>query len=85
LKRTLGEIARHLGGTLVGDEGLEVQGVNALDLAGPEEISFYSDPRYRRALEKTRAGALITAERLDDFFPSTPGRMWVPGLRSGTK
>ncbi|MBW1923023.1 MAG: UDP-3-O-(3-hydroxymyristoyl)glucosamine N-acyltransferase [Deltaproteobacteria bacterium] len=67
MKRTLGEIARHLGGTLVGDEGLEVQGVNALDLAGPEEISFYSDPRYRRALEKTRAGALITAERLDDF------------------
>ncbi|MGH7345287.1 MAG: LpxD N-terminal domain-containing protein, partial [Candidatus Rokuibacteriota bacterium] len=59
---TLGELAATLGATLEGDPGRRVTGVAALDAAGPEQISFLIDARYRPAAEASRAGALLVAE-----------------------
>ncbi len=59
----LSELARILGDTgfpadLEGDDRT-VEGVNTLELAGPDEISFLSNPRYAEAALKTSAGAII--------------------------
>src|SRR5262249_3221381 len=50
--------------TLEGDPGRRVSGVAALDAAGPEQISFLIDNRYRPAAEASRAGALLVAESM---------------------
>jgi UDP-3-O-[3-hydroxymyristoyl] glucosamine N-acyltransferase LpxD len=72
---TLGELAATLGAKLEGDPGRRVTGVAALDVAGPEQISFLIDTRYRPAAETSRAGALLVAESVSGL----PG----PLLRSG--
>jgi UDP-3-O-[3-hydroxymyristoyl] glucosamine N-acyltransferase len=56
---TLGEIASRVGGTVAGDAGRKVDGVQPLDLAGPEHLSFLAHPRYRTAAESSRAGAIL--------------------------
>jgi len=59
---TLGELAAALRATLEGDPGRRVTGVAPLETAGPEQISFMIDARYRAAAETSRAGALLVPE-----------------------
>ena len=56
--RKLSEIAARLGLTLRGDDA-EVIGVNTLESAGPDEVSFLANPKYADQLAETRAGAVI--------------------------
>lgn len=56
---TLGQIAAALGATLEGDPARVVHGIAPLDAAGPGEISFLIDARYRGAAERSRAGAFL--------------------------
>ena len=58
---TLGELARALHADLEGDPGRVVTGVAPLDTAGPEQISFLVDPRYRAAARGSRAVASFQA------------------------
>jgi UDP-3-O-[3-hydroxymyristoyl] glucosamine N-acyltransferase len=58
---TLREIVSRLGGELAGDAAVVVKGVATLDAAGPDEITFLANPRYRARLAATRAGAVILA------------------------
>jgi UDP-3-O-[3-hydroxymyristoyl] glucosamine N-acyltransferase len=60
---TLQEIVRRLGGRVEGDATLAVSGVATLDDAGPGEITFLANPRYRARLASTRAGAVILGPR----------------------
>ena len=55
----LGELARRVGGKVVGDERRAIRGVATLDTARPDEISFLTNPRYRDRARATRAGALL--------------------------
>ncbi|NDY42784.1 UDP-3-O-(3-hydroxymyristoyl)glucosamine N-acyltransferase [Dissulfurirhabdus thermomarina] len=55
----LGDIAALVGGELHGPEGLEVSGLQALDRAGPDELSFVVSGRYREAAAASRAAALV--------------------------
>jgi UDP-3-O-[3-hydroxymyristoyl] glucosamine N-acyltransferase len=55
----LAEIAERLGGELVGNPDVFVEQVATLEHAGPQHISFLSNPRYRKLLATTRAGSLI--------------------------
>lgn len=59
----LRELAAELGGEVVGDDGLEVSGVATLEDATASEISFYANPKYRRAFLETRAGCVIVSRR----------------------
>ncbi len=61
------EIAGLVGGRVVGDGGFVVQGINSLDEADGEELSFLTDPRYRSKVHATRAGALIVPEEIQGF------------------
>ena len=56
---TLGEIVRRLGGEAVGEAGTALSGVATLDSAGPGQITFLANPKYRARLATTRAGAVI--------------------------
>jgi len=55
---TLAEIARRLGGRLVGTDRA-VTGVRPLESAGPEDLSFLANPRYRPLLERCRAAGVL--------------------------
>ncbi len=57
----LSELALQLGLDFQGSD-LQISGVNTLEAAGPEELSFFANSRYRAQLEKTRAGAVIVEQ-----------------------
>jgi len=59
---TLGDLAARFDCALAGDADVPVSGVGTLQAAGPEEISFLANPRYRRYLDSTRAAAVILSE-----------------------
>jgi UDP-3-O-[3-hydroxymyristoyl] glucosamine N-acyltransferase len=59
--RTLADLARETGVTLDGDGGVLVHRVGTLERAGPGDIAFLANPRYRRALDDTRASAVIVS------------------------
>jgi len=58
-KFTLREIVSSLGGEAVGEVATPLTGVATLDSAGPSEIAFLANPKYRHKLGTTRAGAVI--------------------------
>lgn len=70
----LGDIAKQLGCSLEGPEDLEITDVSGIDEAGPTELTFLSNPKYRRKLASTRAAAIILS-------PQDPDR-GRPALRS---
>jgi UDP-3-O-[3-hydroxymyristoyl] glucosamine N-acyltransferase len=56
---TLREIVAQLGGEAVGEAASPITGVATLDSAGPSQIAFLANPKYRGRLASTRAGAVI--------------------------
>jgi UDP-3-O-[3-hydroxymyristoyl] glucosamine N-acyltransferase len=60
-------LAGELSGELIGDGSVELSGLSSLADAGPADMTFYSDLRYRKVLESTRAGALITKEPISEL------------------
>jgi UDP-3-O-[3-hydroxymyristoyl] glucosamine N-acyltransferase len=55
----LAELAARVGGAIEGDGALAVEGVAALEDAGPSDLSFFSNRKYRAAFEASRAGAVV--------------------------
>jgi UDP-3-O-[3-hydroxymyristoyl] glucosamine N-acyltransferase len=62
---TLAELARRVGGEVEGDGALRLEGVAPLEDAGPAEISFLANKKYRRAFEASRAGAVVVERDAD--------------------
>jgi UDP-3-O-[3-hydroxymyristoyl] glucosamine N-acyltransferase len=58
---TLGEIAAHLGGELIGDPGLAITRIGPLEGATPSTISFLSNARYQPQLATSAAGCVIVS------------------------
>lgn len=56
---TLGELAARFGGEVRGDAAVRVRQVATLESAGPGQIAFLANPKYRSQLAATRAGAVI--------------------------
>lgn len=65
---TLGELAERLGATLRGAADRTVRGLATLEEAGPEQLSFLANPKYRKYLESTRAGALLLTPADAEFY-----------------
>ena len=57
----LGELAERVGGTVRGDPKRVIRGISTLDQAGPHELSFLTNRKYRDQAERTEAGALLVA------------------------
>jgi UDP-3-O-[3-hydroxymyristoyl] glucosamine N-acyltransferase len=58
---TLAELAARVGGEAVGDGALALSRVAPLEEAGPADVSFFSNRKYRKAFEASRAGAVVVA------------------------
>jgi UDP-3-O-[3-hydroxymyristoyl] glucosamine N-acyltransferase len=58
---TLEEVARRVGGTIVGDGSIVVSGVAGIRDARPGELTFLSNPKYERYLSTTAASAIIVS------------------------
>ncbi len=66
---SLGDLASLVDGTVFeGMESLEITGLAALDKAGPGDLSFLTNPRYKYLLETTRAGVILTGETLEKQY-----------------
>ena len=63
---SLGSIVDALGGELLGDRELLIASLAPLDSAGPAQLSFLSNPRYRQQLDGSQAGCVIVAPALRD-------------------
>lgn len=57
--RTLAELAAELGGTVVGDGSVRIQGVAGIREAQPGDLTFLANSRYDGYLQDTRAAAVI--------------------------
>ena len=66
LRVRLGDVARLLGGELVGSADLEVTRIGALETADASTIGFLANPRYQSQLAATQAGCVIVAPALRD-------------------
>lgn len=87
----LGEIAEACGARL--GEGADPQrlivGVAGLQAAGPDDLSFFDNPRYGEALSATRAGAVIVSPKHVARVPAgtapllaeRPNLAWARALR----
>ncbi len=64
---TVKEIAEAVGGDVHGDGKVTISGLQPLDEASEGDISFYTDPRYKKSLDKTGASALILGSRVDSY------------------
>lgn len=60
---TLGHIANTIQAKVVGDEQHEVTNLATLDSAGPQSLTFLSNPQFKNKLLTTRAQAIIVHER----------------------
>ena len=64
--RSLSELASHVGGIVIGDGSVVIHKVAPIDEAGPGEITFLSNPRYRRFLAECQASAVIVGRGVSD-------------------
>lgn len=71
---SLGFIVDSLGGQLRGSRDQMVQRLAPLQSAGPQDLSFLSQPRYRSQLESSLAGAVILTEAM---LPQDKPGSWI--------
>ena len=58
---TLQELAQLTGAQLDGDPGLQIEGPASLAEAGPHQVSFLTESKYKDQLASTRAGAVLVS------------------------
>src|SRR5262245_25707872 len=63
--RSLGELARLVGGDLEGDASIEIRGFASLESAGAGDLSFVVAARHLVAARQSAASALIAPAELD--------------------
>jgi UDP-3-O-[3-hydroxymyristoyl] glucosamine N-acyltransferase len=64
--KTLGELAHLVGGTLKGDPQTPIRGINALENARPDELSFLTPKHYSQRKDfRCRAAALVVPPSLE--------------------
>jgi UDP-3-O-[3-hydroxymyristoyl] glucosamine N-acyltransferase len=60
----LAELAELVGGRVEGDPERAVEAIRSLEAAGPRDLSFLKDPRYRGQAAASAAGALLVGAAL---------------------
>jgi UDP-3-O-[3-hydroxymyristoyl] glucosamine N-acyltransferase len=64
---SLGDLAAQIGATCDGDLSLIINRISTLELAGPGDVSFFSNRRYKSQLGNTAAAAVILAAKDADL------------------
>jgi UDP-3-O-[3-hydroxymyristoyl] glucosamine N-acyltransferase len=66
---TLAQIASRLGGRVAGDPDVLIRQVGSLERAGPGQLSFLTDPKFRARLAGTRASAVVLSAEGEALTP----------------
>ena len=61
MQKTLNEIAKLIGGKLIGDGEILITGASGIREAQEGDITFLANPKYSPLMDKTRATAIITS------------------------
>ncbi len=59
------EIAKLVGGTVIGDDSVEISGGAGIKEANSEQITFFANLRYASALKTTDAAAIFVPEDIE--------------------
>ena len=62
MELTLSEIAKHLGGDVIGDSSCIISGVSEIQSSKPNTITFLGNPLYHKYLKNTNAAAILVAD-----------------------
>lgn len=63
-KKTIQEIADHVGGQVIGDASVVIDSAATLDSAGAGQITFLSNPKYLPRVASTQAAAILVADEV---------------------
>jgi len=66
MKKTLQEIAEFVGGRIVGDASVEIHGLDNIEGAGKNDLTFAVDPHIEEA-KSCQAAAVMLPEGIEDF------------------
>lgn len=72
-KFTLAELSTLTSATLVGNPDHAVSGIEALESASSEDVSFLANPRYRQAMRDSKAGVIC----VDQTVPTNDGKNYL--------
>ena len=61
MKKKISEIASFLNGSICGDGGVVIERIRSIDEAGPGDLTFVANPKYRKRMASTDAGAILVA------------------------
>jgi UDP-3-O-[3-hydroxymyristoyl] glucosamine N-acyltransferase len=75
ISKALSELANHVGGRVIGDGGVAIDKVAAIDEAAPGAITFLANPRYRKFLPQCRASAVIVGPGIADETATGGGNL----------
>ncbi len=78
--RSVDELARLVGGVVEGDGTRVITGLSGLEEAGPAQLSFFGNPRYKAAFLATQAGAVLVDESAVPPAGTTVIRVKLPYL-----
>jgi UDP-3-O-[3-hydroxymyristoyl] glucosamine N-acyltransferase len=67
--KTVSELARHVGGRVLGDESVSISSVASFETAGPGEIAFVEDLKLLAGAGACRASCLIVPEGAGSVTP----------------
>jgi len=65
MELTVRDIAETINAGVLGDDSRKIIGAASFEDAGPEQITFASDPKFLRILDRTRAGAVVVPENYE--------------------
>lgn len=65
MEKTLAQLAEHVGGQVKGNAGITITSVATLENATETDISFLTNPKYSKALQTTKAGAVIVGRAVE--------------------
>lgn len=66
MEKSLGEIAKLIGGEVVGDANTKITGLTGIEKAGSGDLVFARDVRYLREAENTLASAIIVPLEIEE-------------------
>ena len=77
---TLASIARHIDGSVIGDDSVEISGVGSIANAQQGEITHLSSVKFKNYLPITRASAIVLSKQYVDESPTNSVVVKNPAL-----
>lgn len=67
--KTLGELATHVGGRVIGDPETKIAGIASVSDCRPDEITFAIEEKFIERAKNIKIGAILVKKEIPDFQP----------------